>query len=281
MRMKRLKSGIAAFVAAMMSVMMLTACSGGGGGGGGTPAAPVTPSAFSNTKTYQLAQSGKGKSIYAEYWNGETNSKGEFEQYPEQIIKEGTQNGSMYADLYDKGNLTMTVIVSGGKQYGVLYCGTSPYTTYTEVAKMGGAEIPEGKNVYVDVGAANRIESGDAEIGTGSSAAGADISKDLAQIDETKMTASTGTYTIPGTSQTYYAEIFTSKANPKQSATYAYDKNDELKALVTVDDDDVTALFFNKFEFDSSMFKAAKLNVASYNAMDITAAYIAGIKKLG
>ncbi len=46
-----------------------------------------------------------------------------------------------------------------------------------------------------------------------------------------------------------------------------------------VDHDDIEGLFFNKFEFDSSMFNAAKLNKTGYNATDVTTEYLAGLKK--
>lgn len=285
MRMKRLKSAIAAFAAAMMSVAMLTACGGGGGGGGGgTPVAPVTPSAFKSTKTYQLAQSGEGKSLYTEYWSAETDDDGTWTDYKDEFfVKQGSLNGNMYADCYEENKLFATMIGNNGKNYAVLYYNTasdSLYAEYADIAEMGGAEIPEGKTVYVDLDAINRVWSGGTSDDASGSIGGEDISGELGQIQESKVTASTGTYTMPGTSQTYYAEIFTSKTDPKQSVTYAYDNNDELKAIVTVDHDDVEALFFNKFEFDSSMFKAAKLNVTSYDAMDITEAYVAGLKSL-
>lgn len=195
-------------VATALAMLMLTACSGGGGGGagGGTPVAPVTPSAFSNTKTYKTAQSGKG-----------------------------------------------------------------PYSEYAEVAKKGGAKNIDGKNIWIDAqaifGSPDKVE------------ANKDVAEEMSKLDASKMDASVGTYTIPGTTQKYYAEIFTLKADPAWSQTYAYDDNDELKAIVTVDHDDIEGLFFNKFEFDSSMFNAAKLNKTGYNATDVTTEYLAGLKK--
>jgi hypothetical protein len=106
-----------------------------------------------------------------------------------------------------------------------------------------------------------------------------DVAEEMSKLDASKMDASVGTYTIPGTTQEYYAEIFTSKTDPAWSQTYAYDNNDELKAIVTVDHDDIEGLFFNKFEFDSSMFNAAKLNKTGYNTTDVTTEYLAGLKK--
>ena len=76
-------------VATALAMLMLTACSGGGGGGagGGTPVAPVTPSAFSNTKTYKTAQSGKGKNLYAEYYGAENNKGGTCLLYTSDVYK--------------------------------------------------------------------------------------------------------------------------------------------------------------------------------------------------
>jgi len=286
MYMKRLKSGIAVFVAAVMSMAMLTACGGGGGGGtsGVTPVAPVTPSAFSSTKTYQLAQSGKGKSLYTEYWSAETNDAGEWMDYRDEFfVKQGSLNGNAYADCYMENNLYVTMIENNGKEYGVFYYDKERggvYNQYVEIATMGGAEVPEGKNIYLDLKKLGMLWGDGTSDNVSGEVGGTDVSDELDQIQESKVTASTGTYTMPGTSQTYYAEIFTSKVDPMSSVTYAYDKNDELKAIVSADPDGVTALFFNKFEFDSSMFKASKLNVTSYNAVDITEAYIAGMKKM-
>ena len=89
-------------VATALAMLMLTACSGGGGGGagGGTPVAPVTPSAFSNTKTYKIAQSGKGKNLYAEYYGAENNKGGTLVPDKSLLTKQGTLNGNFYADLY-------------------------------------------------------------------------------------------------------------------------------------------------------------------------------------
>ena len=96
----------------------------------------------------------------------------------------------------------------------------------------------------------------------------------MSQLKESDVTVTTGTY------RGYYAEIFTWKNDPEKSLTMAYDENDELKAEVGVDHDKVTAIFFNKYEFDSPQFDSARLNLSYYNAMDITDAYIAGMKKL-
>lgn len=263
-------------VATALAMLMLTACSGGGGGGagGGTPVAPVTPSAFSNTKTYKTAQSGKGKNLYAEYYGAENNKGGTLVSDKSLLTKQGTLNGNFYADLYDGNDLYMTYIDNQGNGGVVVYCndgGKGPYSEYAEVAKKGGAKNIDGKNIWIDAqaifGSPDKVE------------ANKDVAEEMSKLDASKMDASVGTYTIPGTTQKYYAEIFTLKADPAWSQTYAYDDNDELKAIVTVDHDDIEGLFFNKFEFDSSMFNAAKLNKTGYNATDVTTEYLAGLKK--
>lgn len=111
-------------VATALAMLMLTACSGGGGGGagGGTPVAPVTPSAFSNTKTYKTAQSGKGKNLYAEYYGAENNKGGTLVPDKSLLTKQGTLNGNFYADLYDGNDLYMTYIDNQGNSGVVVYC---------------------------------------------------------------------------------------------------------------------------------------------------------------
>lgn len=268
-------------VAVVMAVAMLTACGGSGGGGGtGGGGTPVAPSTFSSTKTYKLAQSGKGKSLYMEFWEAYTDN-GQLIQEKDAIMKEGSTGKNVYGDLYEKGVLTTTMISNNGISYVIFYAGSEGYDQYAEVAVMGGAEIPEGKNIYINANIVNQALSGKSSrtgnVTGGNANAGV---ADPGNLNESKVTVETGTYTMPGTSVKYYAEIFTSKANPKQSITYAYDNNDELKAVVEVNGDRTDAMFFNKFEYDSPEFKAAKLNILNYDAMDITAAYIAGVKKI-
>ena len=142
-------------VATALAMLMLTACSGGGGGGagGGTPVAPVTPSAFSNTKTYKTAQSGKGKNLYAEYYGAENNKGGTLVPDKSLLTKQGTLNGNFYADLYDGNDLYMTYIDNQGNGGVVVYCndgGKGPYSEYAEVAKKGGAKNIDGKNIWID-----------------------------------------------------------------------------------------------------------------------------------
>ena len=255
-------------VAAVMAMAMLTACSGGGGGaGGGTP---VAPSTFSSTKTYQLVQSGQGKPLYMEFWQAYTDDKGALILDKDDIMKEGVSHSGTYADFYVENTLTVTLITANGKDYAVLYSGTSTYDEYAEAAIRGGAEIPKGKNIYVDTKLVNQAWFGNPN----------ESPVDPGKLDASDMTVEIGTYTMPGTSEKYYAEIFTYKTDPGHKITYAYDNNDELKAVEEVfNNNRIDVMVFNKFKFDSPEFKISKLNVANYGAIDITSAYLAGLGK--
>lgn len=274
--MKLLKKALAAIVA----MGMLTACSGGGGGGAGG-VTPIAPSAFSSTKTCKLAQSGEGKSLYMEYWQGYTDEMtGNWILEKDTVLKQGSQGSKAYADLCEKGTAVVTTVTDGSTVYAVYYANDSStpedggYAPTVQIANLGGANVPEGKAVCLNM---TRVwgQNGTA----GSSSSSSDVA-DPGKLDESKVTVEVGTYTMPGTSVKYYAEIFTSKAHPGQTITYAYDDNDQLKAVVAVDSEGTEALFFNKFQYDSSDFKPARLNINSYNAMDITTEYIIGMKKL-
>lgn len=250
-------------MAVVMAVAMLTACGGSGGGGGtGGGGTPVAPSTFSSTKTYKLGQSGKGKSLYTEYWvEGDADNK-------DLLYKSGCKDENSYVEIYRQNKLQDIIVQSqsGRKNYRVLWKGHPEYDTWTSIATEGGADIPEGKNIYFDTAEVVRAMGGDATVSY--------IVSGIDQLKESDVVTSTGTY------RGYYAEIFTFKSDPQKSVTYAYDENDELKATVGVDHEKTTAIFYNKYEFDSAMFQSEKLNIASYNAIDITDAYIRGWNKL-
>lgn len=267
-------------VATALAMLMLTACSGGGGGGagGGTP---IAPSAFSSTKTCKLAQSGEGKSLYMEYWEGYTDKvTGDWNLEKDTVIKQGSQGSKAYADACVKGTTTVTVVTDESAVYAVYYADDSTtqedgaYAPTVQIATLGGATIPKGQTVSLNM---TRVSG---QNGTAGSSSSNSSVTDPGKLDESKVTVQVGTYTMPGTSVKYYAEIFTSKAHPGQTVTYAYDDNDQLKAVVAVDNEGTEAYFFNKFEYDSADFKPAKLSISSYNAMDVTDAYITGMKKL-
>lgn len=139
-------------MAAVLAMAMLTACGGGGSGagGGGTP---VAPSTFSSTKTYKLAQSGKNKNLYMEYYGATNNKGGELVPDKSLLTKQGILKGNFYADLYDGSDLYMTYLENNGNSGVVVYCndgGKGPYSEYVEVAKNGGAENIDGKNIWID-----------------------------------------------------------------------------------------------------------------------------------
>ena len=82
----------------------------------------------------------------------------------------------------------------------VVYCndgGKGPYSEYAEVAKKGGAKNIDGKNIWIDAqaifGSPDKVE------------ANKDVAEEMSKLDASKMDASVGTYTIPGTTQEYYA----------------------------------------------------------------------------
>ena len=263
--MKLLKRVAAAAAAAVMCAAMLTACGGGGGaGGGGTP---VAPAEYKSTKTYKIAQENKGKPLYMEYWVGGTDSTGALVEYKDALYKSGSQNGNTYLDLYNKGSLMTTILHTNGKGYQILTKDSEGYDGLVMMATEGGAVIPEGKAIYMDNDAVIRGT-------TGGSSDGGYIISGIDQLKESDVVVTTGTY------RGYYAEIFTWKTDPQKSMTMAYDENGELKATVAVDHDKTTAFFYNKYEFDSPMFNAARLDLSYYNAMDITDAYIKGYNKL-
>lgn len=260
MNMKRSRTGIAVFLAAALSMVLLTACSGGGGGGGtgggGTPIAPVE---FRSTKTYKRAQETENKPLYMEYWLG-SNDSGEWVESKDPLLKAGSKDGKTYTDTYSNGALLGTVVSDETNAYEVFTKGTQGYEGVVYIAESGGAVIPKDKSVYLDL---NRVGTDGGEMVSG-----------MSQLKESDVTVTTGTY------RGYYAEIFTWKNDPEKRLTMAYDENDELKAEVGVDHDKVTAIFFNKYEFDSPQFNSARLNLSYYNAMDVTNEYIAGMKKL-
>lgn len=259
MNMKRSRTGIALFLAAALSLVLLTACSGGGGGGTGGGGTPIAPVEFRSTKTYKRAQETENKPIYMEYWLG-SNDSGEWVESKDPLWKAGSQGGKTYTDTYSNGALLATIVSDETNAYQVFTKEAQGYEGVVYIAKSGGAEIPKDKSVYFDL---NRVGTDGGEMVSG-----------MSQLKESDVTVTTGTY------RGYYAEIFTWKNDPEKSLTMAYDENDELKAEVGVDHDKVTAIFFNKYEFDSPQFNSARLSLAYYNAMDVTNAYIAGMKNL-
>ncbi len=263
--MKLLKRVAAAAAAAVMCAAMLTACGGGGGaGGGGTP---IAPAEFKSTKTYKMMQEEKNKPVYTEYWLGGTDRTGALVEDKDTIYKAGYQNGSTYVDLYNKNSLQLMVLNNGKKNYEIFSRECKNYDSMVEMMTMSGVEIPEGKSIYFDT---DRV----VQETTGGSTDGGYIVSGMDQLKESEVVVSTGTY------RGYYAEIFTWKTDPKKTLTLAFDENDELKAEVGVDHDKTTAVFYNKCEIDSPMFKAARLDIANYNAVDVTDAYIAVMKQL-
>lgn len=265
MNMKRSRTGIAVFLAAALSMMLLTACSGGGTGGGGTSIAPIE---FKSTKMYKhaLEPETENKSFYTEYWLG-SNSSGEWVEDKDFLLKVGSQNGKTYTDTYSEGVFMTTIVSDGTKTYQVYSKEAQGYDGMVQIAESGGAVIPKGKSVYFD---ADRV----VRETTGGSTDGGEMVGGISQLKESDVIVTIGTY------RDYYAEIFTWKSDPEKSLTVAYDDKDEIKAMVGVDHDKVTAVFFKKYEFDSPQFNSARLSLSYYNAMDITEEYIAGMKKL-
>lgn len=260
MKMKRSRTGIALFLAAALSLVLLTACSGGGGGGGGTGGGtPIAPVEFRSTKTYKRAQETENKPFYMEYWLG-SNDSGKWVENKDFLLKAGSKDGKTYTDTYSNGALLETIVSDETNAYQVFTKKAQGYEGMVYIAESGGAVIPKDMSVYLDL---NRVGTDGGEMVSG-----------MSQLKESDVTVTTGTY------RGYYAEIFTWKNDPEKSLTMAYDENDELKAEVGVDHDKVTAIFFNKYEFDSPQFDSARFNLSYYNAMDITDAYIAGMKKL-
>lgn len=277
--MRRFKKFAAAVLAAVMSVSMLTACGGGGGGGGVTP---VTPAAsVKGTKTYKLAQEGKGKSLYTECWFAETDEDtGALVEDKDEVIKQGTGIGGFYQDSYSEDEFVHTALYTQGKTYIISYPGTYTYEYYAGLAEEGDEDIGErikDKNVSIDMDRFSQALGGTSDDDV---SGGSDASVDFDIIDDSKVTVSTGTFTTPDKSHTYYAEIFTFRADHTVSATFAYDDNDNLKAYIEKDGSDIWVIFFAEFAFDSPKFNEARLNLANYRAEDITEEYIAGYKKV-
>ena len=176
------------------------------------------------------------------------------------LLKAGSKDGKTYTDTYSNGVLLATVVSDETNAYQVFTKKAQGYEGMVYIAESGGAVIPKDMSVYLDL---NRVGTDGGEMVSG-----------MSQLKESDVTVTTGTY------RGYYAEIFTWKNDPEKRLTMAYDENDELKAEVGVDHDKVTAIFFNKYEFDSPQFNSARLSLSYYNAMDVTDAYIAGMKNL-
>ena len=259
MKMKRSRTGIAVFLAAALSMVLLTACGGGGGGGTGGGGTPIAPIEFKSTKTYKRAQETEDKPLYMEYWLG-SNESGEWIEDKDFLLKAGSQGEKTYTDTYSNGALLETVVSDKTNAYQVFTKKAQGYEVMVYIAESGGAVIPKDMSVYLDL---NRVGTDGGEMVSG-----------ISQLKESDVNVTTGTY------RSYYAEIFTWKNDPEKSLTVAYDETDELKAEVGVDHDKVTAVFFNKYEPGSPQFDSARLSLSYYKAMDITDAYIAGMKKL-
>lgn len=263
--MKLFKRFVLTAMTAVLSAALLTACGGGGGGtsGGGTAIAPVE---FKSTKTYKLVltQEPQKKSMYMEYWDGSTDSTGAWVENKEYLTKSGTLDGKNYSDRYMNGVFWMTILNDGQNIYEILSAQSPQYSNIVKSAELGGAKIPEGKTVYFDEDRVSREIIGEGVKG---------VNFDMSQLKESDVIVSNGTY------NGYYAEIFTWKTDPQKSVTIAYDENDEIKAAVYVYHNKTYASFYNKFEFDSPQFNAARLELSYYNAMDITDAYIAALKQ--
>ena len=267
----KLKKFAAAALTAVMSLAMLTACGGGGNGGGAT----VAPGKLSETATYKMMQEAKDKSVYMEFWVEGAGNMGDFAQNdlkPEEIVwKEGALNGRSYMEKYERSKHVSTLLNGSGYSYQVFHYNTDPYSGYAAVvgvSEVANVETPEGTDVYLDMSSMSAETS--ASFGSTPSTGVADAGK----LNEATVTTTLGKY------NGYDAECFTLVSSPDVSITYAYDSDGQLKLIVYKAAGITQVNHINKFEIGSSEFKAQKLDLVSYNAVDRTAAYIEGLRIL-
>lgn len=266
----KLKKFAAAALTAVMSLAMLTACGGGGNGGGAT----VAPGKLSETATYKMMQEAKDKSVYMEFWVEGAGNMGDFAQNdlkPEEIVwKEGALNGRSYMEKYERSKHVSTLLNGSGYSYQVFHYNTDPYSGYAAVvgvSEVANVKTPEGTDVYLDMSStAETSESFGSTPSTGVADAG--------KLNESTVTTTLGKY------NGYDAECFTLISSPDVSITYAYDSDGQLKLIVYKAAGITQVNHINKFEIGSSEFKAQKLDLVSYNAVDRTAAYIEGLRIL-
>lgn len=267
----KLKKFAAAALTAVMSLAMLTACGGGGNGGGAT----VAPGKLSETATYKMMQEAKDKSVYMEFWVEGAGNMGDFAQNdlkPEEIVwKEGALNGRSYMEKYERSKHVSTLLNGSGYSYQVLHYNTDAYSGYAAVvgaSEVANVKTPEGMDVYLDMSSmlAETSASFGSTPSTGVEYAG--------KLNESTVTTTLGKY------NGYDAECFTLISSPDVSITYAYDSDGQLKLIVYKAAGITQVNHINKFEIGSSEFKAQKLDLASYNAVDRTAAYIEGLRIL-
>mgnify|MGYP002762781150 FL=1 len=267
----KLKKFAAAALTAVMSLAMLTACGGGGNGGGAT----VAPGKLSETATYKMMQEAKDKSVYMEFWVEGAGNMGDFAQNdlkPEEIVwKEGVLNGRSYMEKYERSKHVSTLLNGSGYSYQVLHYNTDAYSGYAAVvgvSEVANVKTPEGTDVYLDMSSMSAETS--ASFGSTPSTGVADAGK----LNESTVTTTLGKY------NGYDAECFTLISSPDVSITYAYDSDGQLKLIVYKAAGITQVNHINKFEIGSSEFKAQKLDLVSYNAVDRTAAYIEGLRIL-
>lgn len=267
----KLKKFAAAALTAVMSLAMLTACGGGGNGGGAT----VVPGKLSETATYKMMQEAKDKSVYMEFWVEGVGNMGDFAQNdlkPEEIVwKEGALNGRSYMEKYERSKHVSTLLNGSGYSYQVLHYNTDAYSGYAAVvgvSEVANVKTPEGTDVYLDMSSMSAETS--ASFGSTPSTGVADAGK----LNESTVTTTLGKY------NGYDAECFTLISSPNVSITYAYDSDGQLKLIVYKAAGITQVNHINKFEIGSSEFKAQKLDLVSYNAVDRTAAYIEGLRIL-
>ena len=252
-------------------VLALAACSGGGNGGGAT----VAPGKLSETATYKMMQEAKDKSVYMEFWVEGVGNMGDFAQNdlkPEEIVwKEGALNGRSYMEKYERSKHVSTLLNGSGYSYQVLHYNTDAYSGYAAVvgvSEVANVKTPEGTDVYLDMSSMSAETS--ASFGSTPSTGVADAGK----LNESTVTTTLGKY------NGYDAECFTLISSPDVSITYAYDSDGQLKLIVYKAAGITQVNHINKFEIGSSEFKAQKLDLVSYNAVDRTAAYIEGLRIL-
>lgn len=267
----KLKKFAAVALTAVMSLAMLTACGGGGNGGGATAA----PGKLSETATYKMMQEAKDKSVYMEFWVEGAGNMGDFAQNdlkPEEIVwKEGALNGRSYMEKYERSKHVSTLLNGSGYSYQVLHYNTDAYSGYAAVvgvSEVANVKTPEGTDVYLDMSSMSAETS--ASFGSTPSTGVADAGK----LNESTVTTTLGKY------NGYDAECFTLISSPDVSITYAYDSDGQLKLIVYKAAGITQVNHINKFEIGSSEFKAQKLDLVSYNAVDRTAAYIEGLRIL-
>ena len=267
----KLKKFAAAALTAVMSLAMLTACGGGGNGGGAT----VAPGKLSETATYKMMQEAKDKSVYMEFWVEGAGNMGDFAQNdlkPEEIVwKEGALNGRSYMEKYERSKHVSTLLNGSGYSYQVLHYNTDAYSGYAAVvgvSEVANVKTPEGTDVYLDMSSMSAETS--ASFGSTPSTGVADAGK----LNKSTVTTTLGKY------NGYDAECFTLISSPDVSITYAYDSDGQLKLIVYKAAGITQVNHINKFEIGSSEFKAQKLDLVSYNAVDRTAAYIEGLRIL-